>query len=107
MAACDRRTSSRATLDTSGVALRQGRCLSFRTLDLSLGGGCIEVRSDDAPDIGTLLRILLLTPGFGAKGVVRWLQPGCGSTTLVGLQFLNLDFLNTPPPVALRPTYYV
>lgn len=107
MAASDKRQAHRAMLDTSGVAIQPGeQCLAFRTVNLSLGGTCIEVRSSEFPGVGTLLRVLLLTPGFGAKAVVRWMQPGAGGTTLLGLQFLNLEFVNSPPPVSIRHTYY-
>lgn len=107
MAASDKRHANRARLDTPGVAIQVGeRCFAFQTLDVTLNGTCIEVRGGDFPEVGAVLRVLLLAPGFGAKAVVRWTRPGKAGTTLAGLQFLTLDFINTPPPVSIRPTYY-
>ncbi len=107
MAACDKRHKDRSNLRIRGVAIRRGLCLTFTTIDLSLNGACVEVREEDAPRIGTALRVRLLSAGFNAKAIVRWTHSRSTGMTVLGLQFIAMDFLNSPPPgQATRPVYY-
>lgn len=88
----DKRRTRRSPLHTQGFILRNGRHITFRTRDLSLGGCRVELPAVQAPVVGKECKIFLSGPGFGADARVRWIEKVDAGTILLGLQFLKLNF---------------